>query len=45
MKCIKSLATEKVVRVKDKEAEKKVSSKLWFYVPKSEWKKGGKKYA
>ena len=44
MKCIK--ATRKtinheagdIVRIQDKEAEKRVKSGAWSYIPKSEWK-------
>lgn len=37
MKTIRNKATQKVERVKDKEAEPKVKYG-WEYVPKSEWK-------
>ena len=44
MKCIKSIKTTKnveigkIVRIDDIEAESKVKSGYWSYVPKSEWK-------
>ena len=44
MKCIKSIKATKntevghVVRIDDVEAESKVKSGYWAYVPKSEWK-------
>jgi hypothetical protein len=44
MKCIKAIKSSKsieagtVTRVDDNEAEMKVSTGYWQYVPKSEWK-------
>jgi hypothetical protein len=44
MKCIKAIKnnvnvdTGDVIRITDTEAEKRVKSGYWMYVPKSEWK-------
>ena len=44
MKCIKSIKATKntevghIVRIDDVEAESKVKTGFWAYVPKSEWK-------
>ena len=44
MKCIKAIKSNvnvdagDVIRVTDTEAEKRVKSGYWMYVPKSEWK-------
>ena len=38
MKCIKQIATDKIVRTNDKAAVLMVSTGDWKYVPKEEWK-------
>lgn len=49
MKCIKSIKETKtykvgdIVRVSDKEADVRVESGYWMYVPKTEWKEFSRK--
>ena len=49
MKCIKAIKTSKTIevgtiqRVDDVEAEARVKSNYWIYIPKSEWKKAQSK--
>jgi hypothetical protein len=38
MKCIKKTNEGLIIRVDDKDAETKVSTGVWAYCPKSEWK-------
>lgn len=44
MKCIKAIRDSnyhkigEIVRIKENEADEKVSSGYWMYIPKSEWK-------
>ena len=39
MKCIKQIATDKIVRTNDKAAILMVSAGGWKYISKEEWKK------
>lgn len=43
MKCIKNIKTGEIKRVKDELALTQVSSGAYVYVPKKDWKEGGRK--
>lgn len=43
MKCVATKGQTSVIRVTDARAEQMVKSGHWHYVPKSVWKKSGRK--
>lgn len=38
MKCVKNVDTERIERVSDQLARKRVTAGTWKYIPKSQWK-------